>query len=254
MVAKKSTNKSTAKKAKKIENDLLSLKEKVVKNIKVDKKDIKESANIFVKFMKAVKMEYVKTQMLKMFNDTKNIILNPVKFFSSIKDNNSLSDYITKIVAFAIISGGLSVLLSFWKMGLIDTLSTIILYPVIGLIASFTLAGFLFMFVYLAQGDMNFEKAYKIVASQSFLFPIGTALYRLVPNLFFLKISSFAIDCYIILLAYLATVYGLKGKVKLSQIVFGAFFVLLLLFYTNPGIYVWLSFKNSGIIISSLLS
>lgn len=254
MVAKKATGKFGKKAGKKIEEDLKTLKNKVVKNIRIDKKDIKESANIFVKFMKAVKMEYVKDQMLKMFNDTKNIIINPVKFFSSIKDKNGLSEDITKIVAFAIIAGGISTLLSFWKMGLIDILSTVILYPVIGLITSFTLAGFLLMFVYLAQGDMNFTKAYKIVASQSFLFPIGTALYKLVPNMFFLKLSSFAVDCYIIILAYLATVYGLKGKIKLSQIVFGAFFILLVLFYTNPGIYVWLSFKNSGIIISTLFS
>ncbi len=247
MVVKKTNKKSSKQKVKQIEKDFLKIKDKVKQNIKINKKDIKESASIFVNFMKAVKMEYVKARMIKMFKDTNDIILKPVKFFSSIKVDGSLSEYITKIVAFGLISGVLSILLSFGTIGLIDTLSTIILYPLIGLISSFILSGFLLMFVYLAQGDMNFEKAYKIVTSQSFLFPIGTVLYKLTPSLFFLLISSFAMDCYIIILAYLATVYGLKGKVKLAQIVFGAFFILLLLFYTNPGVNVWLMFKNPSI-------
>ncbi len=261
MVAKK-TNKKTkpnnaktgSANSKKTGNDFAknvnNLKSKVAQNIKVNKKDIKESANMFVKFLKSLKMEYVGTQITKMVEDTKNIILSPVKFFSSIKVNNDFSAPVKTIVAFGLVAGALSILLSFWKIGLMGAITTIIMYPFLILMASFCLAGFLLMFSCITKGEMNFERAFKIVASQVFLFPIGAVLYKLMPAWFLMKTASIAMDFYVVLLAYFSTVYGLKGKEKLAQITFGSSFILLILFYTSASSNVWVLLKNPGFALS----
>ncbi|MDR2933923.1 MAG: hypothetical protein LBU68_01415 [Rickettsiales bacterium] len=261
MVAKK-TNKKTntgaksgaANKSKKTEQaftkNVNNLKVKVKQNIKVDKKDIKDSANAFVKFMKTINLEYITNHLVNVLDDIKSIILNPVKFFSSIKADNDFATPVKTIFTFGLIAGGLSIILSFWKLSLMTVITTLILYPVMILIASFCLAGLLMMFTCITKGDMNFERAYKTVASQAFLFPIGTVLYKLMPTFFLLKTASIVMDFYVIILAYFATVYGLKGKVKLAQIVFGAFIILMILFYTNPISNAWVFLKSPSIAVS----
>lgn len=249
MVAKKTktTKKSSnADKMKKVFNDVKSnVKSNLKKNVKVDKETVKESTSVFMNLLKIIKLQVISGQLIEMVIGIKDILLTPAKFFSSIKEDDRYTQPVATIICFGLIAALIKIILSLGNITLLNTILTVIFTPLILFVLSFALAGMLLMFSFLSKGELSFEKSYKIVASQAFLYPIFILAFHLSFFWTMLVFVSMIADVYILLLAYISCVYGLKAKENLSQLVFGAVLILIVLFYLfTDSSTLWIGARN----------
>ncbi|MDR1476777.1 MAG: hypothetical protein LBI17_01455 [Rickettsiales bacterium] len=176
----------------------------------------------------------------KFLTDAVSIILNPVKYFSSVKADGKYEDMIVKVLIYGLIAAGLKILFNIGSIRFLDALASIVLMSVYGVVITFGLGGVMMFFSYLTKGEMNFETATKAVASCIFMYPLAWAAYNLAFTYWILFFFSLTIDLYIVFLIYTATTHCLKGEHGISRIIFGIFaaFVVILHFSSAGAFYV----------------
>ena len=162
-----------------------------------------------------------------------------------LKEDGRYTQPVATIICFGLIAALIKIILSLGNITLLNTILTVIFTPLILFVLSFALAGMLLMFSFLSKGELSFEKSYKIVASQAFLYPIFILAFHLSFFWTMLVFVSMIADVYILLLAYISCVYGLKAKENLSQLVFGAVLILIVLFYLfTDSSTLWIGLRN----------
>jgi hypothetical protein len=176
----------------------------------------------------------------KFLTDAVNIILNPVKYFASVRSDGKYEDMIVKVLIYGLIAAGMKILFNIGSIRFLDALASIVLMSVYGVVITFGLGGVMMFFSYLTKGEMNFEMAAKSVASCIFMYPLAWAAYHLAFTYWILFFFSLMIDLYIVFLIYTATTYCLKGEHGISRIIFGIFaaFIVILHFSSAGAFYV----------------
>ena len=183
----------------------------------------------------------------KFLTDMLSIILNPVKYFATIKADGKYEDMIVKVVIYGLIAAGIRILFSIGSIRFLDAVTSTLLMSVYGVILTFGLGGVFMFFSYLTKGEMNFEMAVKSVAACIFMYPLAYTAYNIAFAYWMLFFFSLMVDLYIVFLIYTATTHCLKGEAGTSRIIFGIFAAfVVVLHFSNAGSF-YVANKNPSI-------
>lgn len=242
-VAKKTATKPAVKKApvKKV-TAKKTVKKAPAKKVEVKSKSTSSRLGIIAAFKRVVA-------------DAALLLRSPKSYFESIKEDGNFQESVMKAFVYGFVGGVLKVVFSLSSITFIDALGALIATPLVAVILSFCLAGFLLMFSYLCKGKMSFEIAYKAVASKMFLYPVALVVYAFSFNYYLLWLASLILDLYVIYLVYNAVLFCLKGAKSVSKRMFLIFVSVIVYSYVFTSfVNFWIISKNREVGIDHHLS
>lgn len=195
------------------------------------------------------KMKKVKSLGIKqIIKDLIDMILNPVKCFTSIKEDGNFHDAVTKILIYGVLAGIIQCVFGLGHISLISSLYSLIAAPIYALLIAFAIAGVLFLFSYMCKGEMKFETSLKAVANCMFIYPLSTALYQFALTYWMLFAFSLMVDLYIVFLIYVAITSCLKASKNVAHIVFGVFAAFVIILHFSSQSLFYLARKNPQVV------
>jgi len=155
------------------------------------------------------------------------VVTDPVGFYRSMPKHGGYSEPLIFMVALALVSAVLSVILSLFGLGIsgmaVAGFMAIILVPVFAAIFGFVAAGLAYVIWKLMGSEEDFETAYRCVSATAAIGPVVTVI-DIVPY-----IGNLVTALWPMALLAIASIHVHRRSTELSWGVFGALGVLMLL-------------------------
>jgi hypothetical protein len=167
--------------------------------------------------------------------ESKDILLNPKTYFSTMKTSGGMSEPLIKAVIYGAVAGAIAFIWSILKIGVgfgggIGVM--VFIWSIIGaIIGLFIGAVILLVISSICKGNTDFEANLRVTAATMVLFPIN-AFFGFAGhfNLYFGVVVSIALSILAIWLFYNGLVEALKANPETSKIVSYIFIAIVLVF------------------------
>lgn len=171
--------------------------------------------------------------------ESKDVLVNPKSYFSTMKTSGGLGEPLIKVVIYGAVAGVFAML---WSLAHLSVLTggmlgggtgfmAFIWYIISAVIGMFIGAVIVLVLSAVAKGNTDFEACARVTAAMMVLMPVNAFLMFLSGlNLYLGLIVSLAINIYGIWLLYNAQVYALKGKQETARIIMYVLIIVIVLF------------------------
>ncbi|MBO4480516.1 MAG: hypothetical protein J5742_02725 [Alphaproteobacteria bacterium] len=192
----------------------------------------------------------------KWYNSTKDVIINPRRFFSKIVADGDIEESMLKAFIYGLIGGVLVLglrLIGGATVTINSVFTAIVIVPVVAVALLFVGGGLMMLVSEITGGERDWEIAIKGLASIFFIYPVILVMNALAFNCISLWIISIIGDLYVLFLFYNIALYCMRGKRGAVITVVGIFALFLLTVYLSDYHIGWLLMKNTSAALSCLL-